>query len=62
MNREVRADLPDLAVDQRLEAEIRAVDAGRDDRPDGQKVSKPLARDHWPSLFWRSRAVMSSAG
>ena len=27
--------------------------------PAGQKVSKPLARLHWPSDFWRSRAVTS---
>ena len=27
--------------------------------PAGQKVSKPLARVHWPSDFWRSRAVTS---
>ena len=27
--------------------------------PTGQKVSKPLARVHCPSFFWRSRAVTS---
>jgi hypothetical protein len=27
--------------------------------PSGQKVSKPLARVHCPSLFWRSLAVTS---
>ena len=27
--------------------------------PTGQKVSKPLARAHCPSVFWRSRAVTS---
>jgi hypothetical protein len=29
--------------------------------PTGQKVSMPFARVHWPSFFWRSRAVMSPA-
>ena len=29
--------------------------------PSGQNVSKPFARHHWPSVFWRSRAVTSSA-
>ena len=27
--------------------------------PIGQNVSKPLPRVHWPSDFWRSRAVTS---
>ena len=27
--------------------------------PNGQKVSKPLLRVHWPSMFCRSRAVTS---
>ena len=27
--------------------------------PTGQKVSNPLARPHWPSVFWRSRQVTS---
>ena len=27
--------------------------------PSGQKVSKPLALPHWPSLFCRSRALTS---
>src|SRR5580658_9698255 len=31
------------------------------DGPSGQNVSKPLARDHWPSLACRSRAVTSLA-
>ena len=29
--------------------------------PSGQKVSKPLALAHWPSLFWMSRAETSLA-
>ena len=29
--------------------------------PNGQKVSKPFARAHWPSDFCRSRAVTSLA-
>ena len=54
--------LRDLAVQSGLECRATATSnsvsiAG----PSGQNVSKPFARAHWPSVFCRSRAVMSFA-
>ena len=63
-NREVhvggRRPLPLRAVDPADQLQRPPVEPGRPlgARP-GQKVSKPLARPHWPSVFCRSRQVTS---
>ena len=55
-----RAVLPRRAVHAAAHARGRAGRApSRSTGPTGQNVSKPFARVHCPSFFWRSRAVTS---
>ena len=56
-----RSGLPERPVHERLEDEARGSTSVSIAGPSGQNVSKPFARHHWPSVFWRSRAVTSSA-